>query len=213
MGDDVTIGGKKYNINDLVKFRIQSLNYATPTTSKWMIFRAYLTQFSDSVDANWGEIQYAGRGDKFYIYGGFGRKVSIGFKVAALSAEEMQPMYQKLNYLMGVLMGVYEEDGLLRGNLIKMTVGNWFDGQDGILNSLSYTVPQDSPWEIGLPTSLGGVEPLILPHVLEVNMTFTPIGSQTKGVNKISEKNSETSHIAQNYNNEVQYATKFSKVG
>jgi hypothetical protein len=212
MGDDVTIGGKKYNINDLVKFRIQSLNSFNPGLGKWMIFRAYLTQFSDSVDANWGEIQYAGRGDKFYTYGGFGRKVNIGFKVAALSAEEMQPMYQKLNYLMGNLMGVYEEDGLLRGNLIKMTVGNWFDGQDGILNNLSYTVPQDSPWEIGLPTSLGGIEPLILPHVIEVSMTFTPIGSQTKGVNKISEKNSETSHIAQNIN-DVQYVTKFSKVG
>ena len=211
MGDDVTIEGKKYNINDLVKFRIQSLN-SNGIGSKWMIFRAYLTQFSDSVDATWGEVQYAGRGDKFYTYGGFGRKVSIGFKVAALSAEEMKPMYQKLNYLMGNLMGVYEEDGLLRGNLVKMTVGNWFDGQDGILNSLSYTIPQDSPWEIGLPTSLGGIEPLILPHVIEVSMTFTPIGSQTKGVNKISEKNSETSNIAQNYN-DVQYITKFSKVG
>ena len=44
-------------------------------------------------------------------------------------------------------------------------------------------------------------------------MTFTPIGSQTKGINKISEKNSETSHFAQNYNKETQYATKFSQVG
>jgi hypothetical protein len=211
MGDDVTIGGKKYNINDLVKFRIQSLNYDNPSLGKWMIFRAYLTQFSDSVNAQWGEIQYAGRGDKFYVYNGFNRSVNIGFKVAALSAEEMQPMYQKLNYLMGNLMGEYY-DNVMRGTLVKMTVGNWFDGQDGILNSLSYTVPQESPWEIGLKVN-NGIEPLILPHVIDVQMTFTPIGSQTKGVNKISEKNSETSHFAQNYNKETQYATNFSKVG
>ena len=211
MGDDVTIGGKKYNINDLVKFRIQALNSNNPGLGKWMIFRAYLTQFSDTVNAQWGEIQYAGRGDKFYVYTGFNRSVNIGFKVAALSAEEMQPMYQKLNYLMGNLMGEYY-DNVMRGTLVKMTVGNWFDGQDGILNSLSYTVPQESPWEIGLRVN-NGIEPLVLPHVIDVQMTFTPIGSQTKGVNKISEKNSETSHFAQNYNKETQYATKFSKVG
>lgn len=211
IGDQVSIGGIPRNINDLVKFRIQALNYNNPKLAKWMIFRAYVTQFSDSVDSAWNEVQYAGRGDKFYVYGGFGRKVSIGFKVAALSAEEMQPMYQKLNYLMGNLMGEYYNN-IMRGPLVKMTIGNWFDGQDGILNSLTYDVSQDSPWEIAI-NNVNGVEPLILPHIVDVSMTFTPIGSQTKGVNLISEKNSETSHIAQNYNRETQYATKFTKIG
>jgi hypothetical protein len=93
----------------------------------------------------------------------------------------------------------------MNGPLVKMTVGNWIDSQVGILNSLSYNVPQDSPWEIALNEPLTGasgvdVDTLILPHVVEVNMTFTPIGSQTKGVNKISEKSEKTSHIAQNVN-------------
>jgi hypothetical protein len=204
--DTVTIPGVgPKNINDLVKFRIQALNGNNPTLpAKWMIFRAYITQFSDSVDAPWNEVQYAGRGDKFYIYNGFSRKISIGFKVAALSFDEMEPMYQKLNFLMGNLMPDYNSQGLMRGPMVKMTVGNWIDGQDGILNSLSYTVPQDSPWEIGLKVN-NGIEPLILPHVLEVSMTFTPIGSQTKDTNKISGKSTNTSHIAQNYNNETQY--------
>jgi hypothetical protein len=117
-------------------------------------------------------------------------------------------MYQKLNYLMGNLMPDYNGT-LMRGPLVKMTVGNWLDGQAGILNSLSYTVPQDSPWEISLGEDLTtGVGTLILPHVVEVSMTFTPIGSQTQGVNKISEKSYSTSHIAQNINsNETQYIT------
>jgi hypothetical protein len=210
IGDTIKVGGKDRNINDLVKFRIQSLNYNNPKLAKWMIFRAYITQFSDGVNANWNDIQYAGRGDKFYIYGGFERKVNIGFKVAALSAQEMKPMYQKLNYLMGNLMGDYYYN-ILQGPLVKMTVGNWFDGQDGILNNVTYDVSQDSPWEIGLKVN-NGIEPLILPHIIDVSMTFTPIGSQTKGINKISQKDSETSHIAQNYNGETQYATKFTKI-
>jgi hypothetical protein len=75
-----------------------------------MVFRAYLTALSDSVDAQWTDIKYAGRGDKFYIYDGFSRKMSVSFKVAALSAEEMRPMYQKLNYLMSNLMPDYSNN-------------------------------------------------------------------------------------------------------
>jgi hypothetical protein len=37
-------------------------------------------------------------------------------------------------------------------------------------------------------------------------MTFTPIGSQTNGKNKISKKSNETSHIAQNIG-DIQYIT------
>jgi hypothetical protein len=164
-----------------------------------MIFRAYLTQLTDNTNASWNEIKYAGRGDRFYVYDGFTRQLNISFKVAALSAIEMEPMYQKLNYLMGNLMPDYNNN-LMRGPLVRMTVGNWIDGQDGIINSLSYNIPQDSPWEIAINEPINGENILILPHIVEVQMTFTPIGSQTRGVNLISEKSNTTSHIAQNAN-------------
>lgn len=187
-------GNPDKNINDLVKFRIQAIDSTNPNKSDWMIFRAYITQFTDNTDASWNEVKYAGRGDRFYVYDGFSRKINIGFKVASLSEVEMQPMYQKLNYLIGNLMPDYNNN-LMRGPLVRMTVGNWIDGQPGILNNVSYTVPQDSPWEIGL-----GGNQLILPHVVEVSMTFTPIGSQTQTVNKVPSKSQSTSNIAQNYN-------------
>jgi len=201
IGDKITIEGKENNINDLVKFRIQSLtsNNTGDILGNWMIFRAYLTQLTDNTNASWNEIKYAGRGDRFYVYDGFTRQLNISFKVAALSAIEMEPMYQKLNYLMGNLMPDYNNN-LMRGPLVRMTVGNWIDGQDGIINSLSYNIPQDSPWEIAINEPINSENILILPHIVEVQMTFTPIGSQTRGVNLISEKSNTTSHIAQNAN-------------
>jgi len=204
----VTIKGVPYTINDLVKFRIEAIDTDDPSQSVFMVFRAYLTDLSDSVDATWNDIKYAGRGERFYVYDGFSRKISIGFKVAALSAEEMEPMYQKLNYLMSNLMPDYSDKLLMRGPFVRMTIGNWVDSQPGVLNSLSYTVPQDSPWEIALnePITVDSVEKkeLILPHVVEVRLTFTPIGSQTQTNNKIPEKvkDNNVSHIAQNYNGE-----------
>jgi hypothetical protein len=85
----------------------------------------------------------------------------------------------------------------MRGPFIQMTVGNWLNNQDGILNNVSYTVPQESPWEISLDSDIYSGS-LILPHIVEVQMTFTPIGSQTNGQNLISERSTTTSHIAQN---------------
>jgi hypothetical protein len=193
----VSINGTPVNVNDFVNFRILSVG-----DNLWTIFRAYLTQFSDSTDAKWNNVSYTGRGEDFYIYGGYSRKINIGFKVAALSAEEMKPMYQKLNYLMGNVMPIYTNN-LMRGPFVRMTVGNWLNNQDGILNNVSYTIPQDSPWEIGLNNSVY-TGSLVLPHIVEVQMTFTPIGSQTNGQNKISERSTTTSHIAQNIG-KIQY--------
>ena len=202
----ITIKGKDFNIRDLAKFIIQAVDTDSPTDSNFMMFRAYITSFTDNVDASWNPVKYAGRGDKFYIYDGFDRKISISFKVAALSAAEMKPMYQKLNYLMSNLMPDYK-GVLMRGPLMRMTVGNYFDAQLGVLTSLSYTVPNDSPWEIALdePTA-GGTAQLILPHIIEVSLGFTPIGSET-GVstngtgsvsNELPRKSDKVSNLAQN---------------
>jgi hypothetical protein len=182
------------NINDLVKFRIQAIDTDNPTNSVWMIFRAYITDISDDVTATWNDVKYAGRGEKFYIYDGFSRKMSVSFKVAALSYEEMKPMYQKLNYLMSNLMPDYNNN-LMRGPLMRMTIGSYIDGQLCKLDSLSYKIPQDSPWEIAINDT-----ELILPHIIEVSLGFTPIGSQTQTNNLTPQKSDKISNIAQNYN-------------
>jgi hypothetical protein len=195
--DTVTIDKKDHNIRDLVKFAIQAVDTDSPSTSNFMIFRAYLTSFSDNVDSQWTDINYVGRGNPFYVYKGFTRKIQIGFKVAALSVEEMQPMYSKLNYLMANLMPDYK-DNIMRGPLTRITVGNYLDAQLGKLDSLSYTIPNDSPWEIAIDEPEGGIQKLILPHIIEVSMNFTPIGADTKQTNKIEAKNGDTSFLAQN---------------
>jgi hypothetical protein len=192
-----------HNIRDLVRFRIQAIDGTSPTTGKWMVFRAYLTDLSDSSDATWNEVKYAGRGDKFYIYDGFNRKITISFKVAALSEGEMQFIYQKLNFLMGNVMPDYTESGLMRGPLVRMSIGNWIDGQTGIINNVGFKIPQDSPWEIAIDEPEGGPKVLILPHIVEVSLTFTPIGSETRANNLIAAKSLTTSHIAQNNTGDI----------
>ena len=196
----VNIGGTDYTVNDLVKFRIQAIDTDSPGQGTVMVFRAYITAFDDSVSAGWDSIKYVGRGEEFYVYNGYTRKINIGFKVAALSAKEMQPMYQKLNFLMSNLMPDYR-GVFMRGPMTRMTVGNWIDSQAGVINSLTYAVSNDSPWEIALnePT-VGGITEMVLPHIVDVSLSFTPIGVQTQGKDQLAKKSNQQSNIAQNWN-------------
>ena len=50
-------------------------------------------------DRDWETVNYMGRAENFYRFGGFNRSINIGWTVAAQSLPELIPMYQKLNYL------------------------------------------------------------------------------------------------------------------
>ena len=141
--------------NDLVKFRIGILDNENPSEKTYIHFRALINGLSDNYSAKWDEQKYMGRGENFYRYGGFDRKISLGWTVAAMSKQELIPMYQKLNYLASAITPDYSPAGYLRGNLISLTIGGWFQEQIGIMTGLNLEVPEDAPWEIAIPDGLG----------------------------------------------------------
>jgi hypothetical protein len=178
-GTNITIGGgKSFNVRDLIKFRIEAVDGNIPSFSTWMIFRAYLTDITDNPNPTWSTINYVGRGEPFYIYKGFERSVSFTFQVAAMSEEEMKPMWQKLNYLYSNTMPDYSGN-VMRGPFMKLTIGNYMYRQPGIIKNLTYTIDNKSPWEISIDDperkAIGGNPMYELPHVMTVQMTFTPI--------------------------------------
>ena len=97
------------------------------------------------------------------------------------------------------------ENNLMRGPLVRMTIGNYIDAQLCKLDSVSYTIPQDSPWEIAMDEPEGGEKYLILPHIIEVQLNFTPIGSESKAHNKLQSKSQTISHIAQNNTGDIDF--------
>ena len=81
---------------------------------------------------------------------GLARSISLSWTVVAQSKQELIPMYQKLNYLASVCAGDYSDVGYMRGNLITLSVGGWFQEQVGFMSGITLDVPQESPWEIGI---------------------------------------------------------------
>jgi hypothetical protein len=171
----VTIGGKSYNIRDLIKFRIEAVDNDSPTNSVWMIFRSYLKDITDTPNPSWNTVNYIGRGEPFYIYKGFERNISFTLQVAAMSEAELKPMWQKLNYLYSNTMPDYSSTGVMRAPYMKLTLGDYMFRQPGIIKNMTYTIGNDSPWEIAIDDPESGSVLYELPHVMTVTMTFAPI--------------------------------------
>jgi len=175
--DFVAKNSEDYPVNDLVKFRIAAIDGTAPNFKTFIHFRAFIDSFSDSYTADWTANKYMGRGEDFYTYNGFGRTISLSFTVAAQSKQELIPMYQKLNYLASNLTPDYSPSGYMRGPLVQLTMGGYLYEQVGFITALTYDVPQDTTWEIGINTS-GGSDDTVkeLPHRINVSsFNFTPI--------------------------------------
>jgi hypothetical protein len=163
--------------NDLVKFRIAAIDGNNPNFKTFIHFRAFIDSFSDSYNASWGDVRYLGRGEKFYNYNGFDRTITLSFTVVAQSKPELIPMYKKLNYLASNLAPDYSPDGYMRGPLVQLTMGGYLYEQPGFITALTYDVPNDTTWEIGI-NDQGDFDNSVkeLPHRISVSsFQFTPI--------------------------------------
>jgi hypothetical protein len=174
-------------VNDFVKFRFAVINPDNPKRKTFVHFPAFFDgAINDNMGASWGSFKYLGRGEEFFNYEGFTRSVGFSFQVVAQSKPELSIMYQKLNYLQSTLAPNFSENGFMRGNIHQLTIGGYFFEQPGVITSLSYTMPTDSPWEIGIPSSnqsisdVGGNtyrDPAVkeLTHIINVSVEFKPI--------------------------------------
>ena len=156
--------------NDFIPFRFEAVNTDNPLKSDYIIFRAFLDGFNDNYNANHNSFNYNGRGETFYTYNGFTRNIDFSFKIAAQSKEEILPLYTKLNYLVSNVAPEYSDVGRMRTPFIKLTVGDWCNRVPGVLNTIALSWQKDYPWQIKNNENI-----LMLPHVLDVNVQFTPI--------------------------------------
>ena len=167
-------GGSK---NDLVKFRIASIDSNDPSKKVYMHFRAYIDSFDDQYSANWNAQKYMGRGESFYKYDSFDRNVNLSFTVAAQSKPEIMVMYRKLNYLASNLAPDYTSAGFMSGPLVQLTLGGWCYELPGFISALTLSVPQESPWEIAINDE-GNFDGTVkeMPHIVKVTgFSFKPI--------------------------------------
>jgi hypothetical protein len=173
-GVDAPEGGSN---NDLVTFNIQPWNSnGTAASDQILNFRAFLGSFSDTYSAEINSQKYVGRGENFYTYNGQTRKISLSWTVAALSKQELIPMYKKLSFLASNTAPIYNS-GFMQGPLVSLTVGGYIYELPGYIDGLTFEMGEDSTWEIGINDN-GGRDTTVaqLTHIIKVTgFSFIPI--------------------------------------
>jgi hypothetical protein len=136
------------SLEDTVPFRIVKIDNSGNGNNIYINFRAYIEGLSDAYKAEWGTQKYMGRGENFYFYNGFDREISFKFQVPVLSKYEQKSVYSKLNYLASLCAPDYSQGGFMRGNIIKLTIGDYLIDVPGIFSGITYAVNDDAGWDI-----------------------------------------------------------------
>jgi len=167
---------------DIIPFVIEV--YEPGGTVEYLYFRAYLETLSDNFNGSWNGTSYIGRAEEVFNYTGFKRDISFSFKIAAHSEVELLPLYRKLNRLVGTTAPSYS-DVFMRGVFTKLTIGDYLVKIPGFFSQIGITWDKSYPWEVGRGIANDrdtGTDPdpslkniPRVPHVLDVNISFTPI--------------------------------------
>ena len=164
--------------NDFIKFYISAISNNNPLDETFIHFRAYLqSSIRDSYGADYSDFRYVGRGEKFYVYQGFTRTIGFQLSVVALHKVELLPLYRKLNYLLSLMAPDYEPtSGAMRGNIVKLTMGDYLNEVPGIITKIDVDIPEDSSFD--LARDLDGDIDLTtaqLPMLINLDISFTPL--------------------------------------
>jgi hypothetical protein len=142
----------------------QLINPFTAQNLHRIIFPAYINGFKVNSDATWNDVSYIGRSENLYVYSKFKRTVSFNLQIPCFNIVELRERHRALGALESSLAGQYK-DNKLGGILTRLYLGNYLKGETGIINNLSYDIPNDSSWDIDEK----------LAHNINVSINFTVI--------------------------------------
>lgn len=147
-GEAVDVNGKRLgSYYDFVPLKINRLS-----DNKTVYFRSTISGLSETFSPSWDSAKFLGNPFNYYTYSGIERSVSFNLKVYALNGREMVSMWDKLEFLSSLTYpaGYEETTTYIIPPFIKFTLGSMYDRKEGFIESLTYTIDDNTPWETGL---------------------------------------------------------------
>ena len=125
---------------------------------------------------SWDSNKFIGSPFSYYTYNGIERSVSFNFKVFSLNEGEQKTAWEKLNELTNMVYPIGYNNISVVPPLMYFTLGNLYSKKESFIESLSYTIDDNFPWEIK--------DGQVLPMIVDVAVTMKFIESRKSTDNK-----------------------------
>lgn len=153
---------------DLIPFWIK------PKNGKSVHFRTSVSGITETVSPQWASSKFFGNPFSFYTYDGVERNVSLTLQMFCYNPVELATMWQKIEFLskqaypqIKTVQIEGSSNGIKYSNppIIEFRLGDIYKNKTSFIESLSYTIPDNSNWE----TDIDGLQ---LPKLVDVSITF-----------------------------------------
>lgn len=138
--------GKFYEQYDFVPLRFYSI-----AKEHAVNFRATLSGISETLSPTWDSNKTLGNPFSYYTYSGIERSINFSFKAFSMNISEHRYNWQRLNEL-AALTYPQSFQGLLGAAtppLIEFTLGNMYEQKPCFIDSMTYSIDENTPWDIG----------------------------------------------------------------
>lgn len=181
------------NIDDVDFVNLKFKSLTSPGTIA--NFRSTITGLTETFSPSWDSAKFIGSAFNFYTYGGIERSVSFNFKVYSLSVREHIAAWQRLNFLTGLTYPGFTAANAIIAPFMEITIGDMYKNKPGFIESLSYTIDDNTGWQINqtnknqkyvlskngetLTTAEEDTTNYVLPMVVDVAITIKFVESKS----------------------------------
>tara|TARA_B110000858_G_C17808095_1_gene479181 strand:+ start:4063 stop:6201 length:2139 start_codon:yes stop_codon:yes gene_type:complete len=115
-------------------------------SEKPIVFRAIISGLSETTSPSWSSNKFIGNPYSFYMYDGVERSLAFNIKLFASSPLELVGMWDRLKILTSYTYPTIN-GGLATPPIIQFRIGSIYSGKAGFIESLTYSIPDESNWE------------------------------------------------------------------
>jgi len=144
--NDLQVDGKSIDDFDFIPLKFRNI-----VTNETVNFRGTITGLSETVSPSWNSARFSGNPFNFYTYDSVERGANFNFTVYPMNANELVNNWSKIEFLTSLTYPLgYQggEIGAVRAPIIYLTIGDLYKEKVCFIESLQYTIPDNSTWQL-----------------------------------------------------------------